>query len=108
MLAAVDDEHAGIASGVNNAVARVGSLLAVALLPVLAGLTGTAYGAGAVLERFSHAAVISAALCLAGGVAAALGIVNPRVPSAPDAGPSVPGELVLSCPSTPRACPPHH
>ena len=34
VLAAAPDEHAGIASGVNNAVARAGSLLAVAALPV--------------------------------------------------------------------------
>jgi MFS family permease len=84
VLGAVDDEHAGIASGVNNAVARVGGLLAVALLPVLAGLTGAAYKEP---ERFSSgfhtAAWISAALCLAGGLAAALGIVNPARPKAP-------------------------
>ena len=38
VLAAAPDEHAGIASGVNNAVARAGSLLAVAALPVAVGL----------------------------------------------------------------------
>jgi hypothetical protein len=36
-------DHAGIASAVNNDVARFGGLLAVAILPVLAGITGTAY-----------------------------------------------------------------
>ena len=40
VLAAAPDEHAGIASGVNNAVARAGSLLAVAALPVAVGLGG--------------------------------------------------------------------
>ena len=35
--------HAGLASGVNNAVARTASLLAVAAIPVLAGLTGNAF-----------------------------------------------------------------
>ena len=39
VLAAASDEHAGVASGVNNAVARSGSLLAVAALPVAVGLT---------------------------------------------------------------------
>lgn len=40
VLAAVEDAHAGLASGVNNAVARTGQLLAVAILPVVAGLGG--------------------------------------------------------------------
>ena len=40
VLAAVDSSHAGIASGVNNAVARVAGLLAVAVIPILSGITG--------------------------------------------------------------------
>ena len=43
VLGAVPDRHAGVASGVNNAVARAGSLLAVAALPALVGLTGDDY-----------------------------------------------------------------
>lgn len=43
VLAAAADRFAGTASGVNNAAARVGGLLAVATLPLLVGLSGTAY-----------------------------------------------------------------
>ena len=43
VLAAAPDEHAGIASGINNAVARAGSLLAVAALPMAVGLAGEEY-----------------------------------------------------------------
>ena len=43
VLAAAPDRYAGAASGVNNAVARAGSLLAVAALPALVGLSGSAY-----------------------------------------------------------------
>ena len=43
VLAAAPDRHAGIASGVNNAVARAGALLAVAALPLAVGLAGEEY-----------------------------------------------------------------
>ena len=39
VLGAVDDSHAGIASAINNSVARIAGLLAVAVLPAAAGLT---------------------------------------------------------------------
>ncbi|TKK89388.1 MFS transporter [Herbidospora galbida] len=43
VLATASQRRAGIASGVNNALARTGSLLAVAAVPPLVGLTGEAY-----------------------------------------------------------------
>ena len=71
-------EHSGIASAVNNDVARFGGLLAVAVLPALAGITGTAYLHPAVLAAgFRTAALISGALCAAGGLLAAFTITNP-------------------------------
>jgi EmrB/QacA subfamily drug resistance transporter len=66
VLASVDVDHSGVASGVNNAAARVAQLLAVAALPLLAGLSSDAYRSpGAVNSAFSTAMVICAALCAA-------------------------------------------
>jgi EmrB/QacA subfamily drug resistance transporter len=77
-LAAAPADHAGVASAVNNDVARVGGLIAVAVLPALAGITGDSYLHPAVLAAdFKTAALIAAAFCAAGGILAALTIRNP-------------------------------
>jgi MFS family permease len=71
--------HAGVASAVNNDLARFGGLLAVAVLPALAGITGSAYLQPAALAAgFRTAVLISGGLCAAGGLLAVVTITNPR------------------------------
>ncbi|SDD25869.1 MFS transporter [Actinokineospora iranica] len=71
VLAAAPDRYAGVASGVNNAIARTGNLLAVAVLPAAAGLTGAAYADPVALTASWHTALwICAALSAVGGLLA--------------------------------------
>jgi EmrB/QacA subfamily drug resistance transporter len=66
VLGAVDDAQAGIAAAINNSVARIAGLLAVAVLPAAAGLTG---GQGLDLaDGFARAMYLAAALAAVGGV----------------------------------------
>ncbi len=84
-------EQSGIASAVNNDVARFGGLLAVAVLPALSGITGTVYLHPHALEAgFRTAVLISAALCAAGGLLAAVTITNPTRVTPPAGAPAPP------------------
>jgi EmrB/QacA subfamily drug resistance transporter len=77
-MGAAPPENSGVASAVNNVVARAGGLLAVAVLPLLAGLTGAdALQSDTLATGFRTAMLISAALSVAGGLLAALTIRNP-------------------------------
>ncbi len=100
VLAAAPDERAGIASGVNNAVARAGSLLAVAALPVAVGLGGDQYADPVAFDdAYGKAMLICAALLVIGGVISWLTITHGPVAS-PDAPPEPPhSSPQLECPS---------
>ncbi|TNC28085.1 MFS transporter [Amycolatopsis alkalitolerans] len=76
VLAAVPDEHAGVASGVNNAIARAGSLIAIAVLPAIAGLGGESYAdPGALTAGWRMSLLVCAGLAVLGGLLA-VGVRN--------------------------------
>jgi EmrB/QacA subfamily drug resistance transporter len=78
VLASAPDEHAGIASGVNNAVARSGSLFAVAALPVAVGIAGADYTDPVAFDAAYRTAILACAGLLAvGGAVSWLAIRNP-------------------------------
>jgi EmrB/QacA subfamily drug resistance transporter len=92
VLAAAPPERAGMASAVNNDVSRAAGLIAVAVLPAVAGLTGASYLNRALFSAgFRKASFITAGLCVLAGALAAVTIRNPsRVkPAAAEAGAQV-------------------
>ncbi|MEO8691363.1 MAG: MFS transporter [Candidatus Saccharimonas sp.] len=71
VLSAISEQRSGIASAVNNAIARIAGLIAIA---ALGPIVGTAIG----LDGFHNALIIMAILMIIGGVVAAIGIKNPE------------------------------
>jgi Na+/melibiose symporter-like transporter len=85
VLASADVRHAGVASGVNNAVARAAGLFAVAGLPLAVGLTGDAYQNPTEMNSgFRMAMVICAALLVIAAVLSALTIDNDVLQTKPE------------------------
>ena len=85
VLAAAPEHQTGVASAVNNDVARVAGLLAVAVLPALAGITPVAYADPVLLSAGFHRAVlIAGALCASGGILAFFTISDSGLRRRPD------------------------
>jgi EmrB/QacA subfamily drug resistance transporter len=82
-MGAAPPQHSGVASAINNVVARAAGLLAVAVLPLLVGLTGGAGLDSATLASGFHTAMlISGGIAVVGGLLAVLTIRNPaRTPA---------------------------
>ncbi|MFB7458119.1 MULTISPECIES: MFS transporter [unclassified Streptomyces] len=78
VLASVDTSRAGLASGINNAAARAAGLIAVAALPLLAGMGPEAYrSADAFDAAFRRAMPICAAVLVVGAVLAFVAVRRP-------------------------------
>jgi len=81
VLADADTTDAGIASAINNAIARVAGLVGVSVVGVLVAstLAGDTFAANEEsVSAFHHVVAICATLVAAGGAAAIIGIANPR------------------------------
>jgi hypothetical protein len=112
-LASVGSQHSGIASAVNNAFSRLGQMIAVAALPLAAGLTGAAFDNPARMAAgFPVAMTIAAGTSFAAALLAWTTIsdtaLNPpdtgTRPAADDLPPSVQRHCAVA--GTPLAAPP--
>ncbi|MGH3945109.1 MAG: MFS transporter [Pseudonocardiaceae bacterium] len=98
VLGSADPRYAGTASGVNNAIARSGGLLAVAVIPVAAGLGGADYADPLSFDPgFRTAMLIGAALLALGALMAVVLLREPRRVPVPGLPERIPLERCTHC-----------
>ncbi|MGD0558659.1 MAG: MFS transporter [Streptosporangiaceae bacterium] len=103
VLASVDSRHSGIASAVNNALSRLGQMIAVAALPLAAGLSGSAFEDPARMAAgFPVAMTVAAGASFAAALLAWTTISNDVLSRSGTDSQQVPKELP---PSLKRHCP---
>ncbi|MGQ4517386.1 DHA2 family efflux MFS transporter permease subunit [Streptomyces sp. DW26H14] len=97
VLSSVDTGKAGLASGVNNAAARAAGLIAVAALPLLAGMGPEVYRSPPQFDHaFDKAMPMCAGVLVAGALVAFL-TVRRAVPPAAGAEPAREAECKVNC-----------
>jgi EmrB/QacA subfamily drug resistance transporter len=100
VMAAADERHSGIASGINTAVSRLSGLIVVAGLPLVAGLTGKRFYEPAAMQHGFHVAMLTcAALAVAGAALAWMTISSQVLESEPAPGGDLPSGVLhdFSC-----------
>lgn len=88
VLAAVGDADLGKASAVNDATARVGGVVVIALVPALIGATCGRSISQALTHGYQPAMLILAGLCIAGALVTGLFVSDSR-PAAPASSPRI-------------------
>lgn len=73
VLASVDEQHTGTASGFNSAVARTGGLIATALTGAVLSMTGAG-----LVDAFHAAAIVAGLLAVASGLVAFATLEDPK------------------------------
>ncbi len=92
VLAAVGDTDLGEASGINDAAARIGEVVVIAIVPLLIGATGGRGYARTLTGGYQPAMIVMGALCVAAALVTARFVSDKRapghrmVPRAPEAG----------------------